>query len=147
MAQEPEYYKPQPLPPRDGARVGGHQHNGYQQGDYRRGGFQQNPGASQWGQPRQGPPVVNVVGGKSALLSYVLWFFLGWLGVHKFYLQQPFQGIFYVLLWAIGWFTTPIIIGWFILGFWGLLMIIDLFLIPLRVAQLNARLARRVNGY
>lgn len=147
MTQEPEYYKPQPLPPRDGARVGGHQHNGYQQGDYRRGGFQQNPGASQWGQPRQGPPVVNVVGGKSALLSYVLWFFLGWLGVHKFYLQQPFQGIFYILLWAIGWFTTPIIIGWFILGFWGLLMIIDLFLIPLRVAQLNARLARRVNGY
>ncbi|MFC3480929.1 hypothetical protein CKW39_05760 [Kocuria sp. WRN011] len=143
MAQEPEYYKPQPLPPRDGARAGGHQPNG----GYRQGGFQQNPGASQWGQPRQGPAVVNVVGGKSALLSYVLWFFLGWLGVHKFYLQQPFQGIFYVLLWAIGWFTTPIIIGWFILGLWGLLMIIDLFLIPLRVAQLNARLARRVNGY
>lgn len=132
MAQEPEYYKPQPLPPRDGARAGG---------------FQHNPGQSPWGQPRQGPAVVNVVGGKSALLSYVLWFFLGWLGLHKFYLQQPFQGIFYILLWAIGWFTTPIIIGWFILGFWGLLMIIDLFLIPLRVAQLNARLARRVNGY
>ncbi|PZP31112.1 MAG: hypothetical protein DI613_09600 [Kocuria rhizophila] len=143
MTQEPEYYKPQPLPPRDGARAGGHQPNG----GYRQGGFQQNPGASQWGQPRQGPAVVNVVGGKSALLSYVLWFFLGWLGVHKFYLQQSFQGIFYVLLWAIGWFTTPIIIGWFILGLWGLLMIIDLFLIPLRVAQLNARLARRVNGY
>ncbi|MCT1801835.1 TM2 domain-containing protein [Kocuria carniphila] len=143
MTQEPEYYKPQPLPPRDGARAGGHQPNG----GYRQGGFQQNPGASQWGQPRQGPAVVNVVGGKSALLSYVLWFFLGWLGVHKFYLQQPFQGIFYVLLWVIGWFTTPIIIGWFILGLWGLLMIIDLFLIPLRVAQLNARLARRVNGY
>ncbi len=143
MAQEPEYYKPQPLPPRDGVRPGGQQYNG----GYRQGGFHQNPGASPWGQPRQGPPVVNVVGGKSALLSYVLWFFLGWLGVHKFYLQQPFQGIFYILLWAIGWFTTPIIIGWFILGLWGLLMIIDLFVIPLRVAQLNARLARRVNGY
>lgn len=132
MAQEPEYYKPQPLPPRDGAGAGG---------------FQQHPGASQWGQPRQGPTVVNVVGGKSALLSYVLWFFLGWLGVHKFYLQQPFQGIFYLLLFALGSFTAAIIIGWFILAFWGLLMIIDLFLIPLRVAQLNARLARRVNGY
>lgn len=133
MAQEPEYYKSQPLPPRDGSRGPG--------------GFAQNPGQSQWGQPRQGPAVVNVVGGKSALLSYVLWFFLGWLGVHKFYLQQPFQGIFYLLLFAIGSFTTPIIIGWFILAFWLLLMIIDLFVIPLRVAQLNARLVRSVNGY
>ena len=143
MAQEPEYYKPQPLPPRDGSRAGGYQQNG----GFRPGGFPQNPGQAQWGQPRQGPQVVNVVGGKSALLSYVLWFFLGWLGVHKFYLQQPFQGISYILLWAVGWFTTPIIIGWFILGLWGLLMIIDLFVIPLRVAQLNVRLARRVNGY
>ena len=127
MAEEPEYYRAQPLPPRDGVPAGG-------------------PTPSRWGQGYGQRPVVNVMGGRSALLAYVLWFLLGWLGIHKFYLQQPFQGVFYLVLWGFGALTAGILIGWFFLAFWALLMLVDIFVIPLRVAQLNARLARRAYG-
>ena len=139
MAEEPEYYRAQPLPPHEGAA------QGYRQGSP----FGPGGGAAQWGQPGTGAPAVNVnvVGGKSALLAYVLWFFLGQIGVHKFYLAQPFQGILYLLLGAIGWSTAGILIGWFFLIPLWLLMFLDIFVIPLRVAALNARLARRVSGY
>ena len=81
------------------------------------------------------------------LIAALLAIFLGSFGVHKFYLAQPFQGIFYLVLSAIGWLTVGILIGWFFLGLLWLLMLIDLFVIPLRVGALNARLARRVGGY
>ena len=139
MAEEPEYYRAQPLPPRDGA-VGGHRQGAP---------FGPAGGATQWGQqgPSGGVVNVNVVGGKSMLLAYVLWFFLGQLGIHKFYLAQPVQGIFYLLLGLIGWATVGILVGWiFLVPLW-ILMFIDLFVIPVRVAVLNARLARRVGGY
>lgn len=138
MAEEPEYYKAQPLPPRDGASQGGH-------GAPTR-GYGTGPAAPGWGQGYAQRPVVNVVGGRSALLAYVLWFFLGWLGIHKFYLLQPFQGVLYLMLWGFGVLTAGIFIGWFPLGLWVLLMLVDIFVIPLRVAQLNARLARRAHG-
>lgn len=104
-------------------------------------------------QPINSPPprpqnvTVNVVGGKSLLLAYVLWFFLGGLGIHKFYLAQPFQGVIYLILSGLGWLTAAIVIGWLFLGVWALLMFIDIFTMPIRVGVLNGRLARRVNGY
>ena len=138
MAEEPEYYRAQPLPPRDGVPRGGHGVAGS--------GYGTRPAAAGWGQGHGQRPVVNVVGGRSALLAYVLWFFLGWLGIHKFYLLQPFQGVLYLLLWGSCVLTAGILIGWLPLGLWALLMLVDIFVIPLRVAQLNARLARRVSG-
>ena len=30
---------------------------------------------------------------KSALVAYVLWFFLGWLGIHRFYLGRTMSGV------------------------------------------------------
>ena len=136
MADESEYYRAQPLPPREGQNQWGAQHGPY-------------GGGPQWGQPGPaGQPVnVNVVGGKSVVIAYVLWFFLGQLGIHKFYLGQPFQGLFYLVLGAAGWAMAPIVIGWFLLVPLFLLLLLDLFLIPLRVGVLNARLARRAGGY
>lgn len=137
MAEEPEYYKAQPLPPREqGSRGPG-------------AGFGPSGGSTQWGQgrPVNQPVNINVVGGKSAVIAYVLWFFLGQLGIHKFYLAQPIQGIFYLLLGLTGWATVGILIGWiFLIPLW-ILLFIDLFVIPVRVAVLNARLAYRVGGY
>jgi len=106
-------------------------------GDVMTQGYPQGPG-----QPHQGPPVhvtnnVVVVSPKSTAVAYFLWFFLGQLGIHKFYLNKTGAGIFYLILGISGWATTWIFIGWFILCFLGLLLLIDLFTIPGAVARLN----------
>ena len=51
---------------------------------------------------------------KEIWVTYLLWFFLGFLGVHKFYLGKTGSGILYLLtggLFMIGWlvdvFTIP----------------------------------------
>ncbi|KMK74107.1 hypothetical protein ACJ65_01690 [Kocuria rhizophila] len=75
-----------------------------------------------------------MVGGKSTLLAYVLWFFLGQFGIHKFYLSQPFQGLIYLTLGVAGWATVGIFIGWFLLIPLWLLLLVDIFVIPVRVA-------------
>ena len=38
---------------------------------------------------------------KSVGLAYVLWFFLGWIGVHQFYLGNTARGLFNLALWAV----------------------------------------------
>jgi len=40
---------------------------------------------------------------KGAVLAYVLWFFLGGLGVHNFYMGKVRWGLFYMGLTFIGW--------------------------------------------
>lgn len=43
---------------------------------------------------------------KSKTTAYLLWFFLGFLGAHKFYLDKPGVGILYILtagLFGLGW--------------------------------------------
>jgi TM2 domain-containing membrane protein YozV len=57
---------------------------------------------------------------KSALIAYILWFFLGWFGAHNFYLGRKGVGIAQVLL-------TISVIGWFITFVW---VLVDAFLIP-----------------
>ena len=42
---------------------------------------------------------------KSAVIAYILWFFLGWFGAHNFYLGRKGVGIAQVLL-------TISVIGW-----------------------------------
>lgn len=61
---------------------------------------------------------------KSAGLAYALWFFLGCLGGHRFYMRSP--GIAIAMLLTLG--------G---LGFWTL---IDVFFINRRLQKLNAEL-------
>ena len=63
---------------------------------------------------------------RSTMLTYVLWFFFGFLGIHRFYLGHVGWGIAYLLTAAFGG------IGW----------LIDLFLIPGYVEKYNAPGAR-----
>ncbi|KAF0982420.1 hypothetical protein FDP41_011350 [Naegleria fowleri] len=58
---------------------------------------------------------------KDVLVAYILWFFLGFLGVHRLYLDQP--------LWFVIYFLTGALcgIGW----------LIDLCLIPSMVDRCN----------
>lgn len=60
---------------------------------------------------------------KSLLVAYLLWFFFGILGIHKFYLGKTVMGIIYICtggIFGIGWF-------------------IDLFTLPFQVAAHNNR--------
>lgn len=67
---------------------------------------------------------------KSTMLAYFLWFFLGWFGVHHFYLGKPIVGVIYLLLSIIGGATWAIGVGAFCLAIVGIGLIIDLFRIP-----------------
>ena len=60
-------------------------------------------------------------GSKDVLVAYLLWFFLGFLGVHRFYLNNIGLGIVYL----------------FTFGGCGLFWLIDLFLIPDLVRRSN----------
>ena len=62
---------------------------------------------------------------KSAGVAYLLWFFLGGFGAHRFYLGQNGTAAAQLLLLLLGW--LPVFIGWFVLGLW---LFVDLFLIP-----------------
>jgi hypothetical protein len=61
--------------------------------------------------------------GKDTLVAYVLWFFLGFFGAHRFYLNNIGLGFVYLLTFGLFGF------GW----------LIDLFLIPDLVRQQNMR--------
>ena len=61
---------------------------------------------------------------KSVLVTYLLWFFLGFFGVHKFYLGKTGWGVAYLLTGGL------FVVGW----------VIDIFLIPGQVALYNERL-------
>jgi TM2 domain-containing membrane protein YozV len=57
--------------------------------------------------------------GKNMVIAYLLWWFLGLFGIHRFYLDRPKSGLCQLLLLAFGW--LPIFIGWIILGIWWML--------------------------
>jgi TM2 domain-containing membrane protein YozV len=72
---------------------------------------------------------------KSTGAAYLLWFFLGGFGAHRFYLGQTGTAITQLLLCVLGW--LPLFIGWMILGVWWL---IDAFLIPGIIEEQNMKL-------
>lgn len=87
-----------------------------------------------------------IVAAKSTAVAYLLWFFLGGWGAHKFYLQQTGIGVAYLVTWLLGLLTTWIFIGWFFIGIVAILLIIDAFLIPGRVRDVNSQMARASYG-
>ncbi|WP_180900130.1 TM2 domain-containing protein [Martelella soudanensis] len=66
---------------------------------------------------------------KSPAAAYLLWFFVGWAGAHRFYLGRSGSGIAMLLLYVVGWLTTVFMIGFVMLGAWGIWWLVDLFLI------------------
>lgn len=57
--------------------------------------------------------------GKNIIVAYLLWWFLGFLGLHRLYLERPKTGLAQLLLLALGW--LPLFMGWIVLGIWWLL--------------------------
>lgn len=67
---------------------------------------------------------------RSVLLAYILWFFLGQLGIHRFYTGRIGSGIAQLVLSVVGWATTWLLFGWGLLIILWIWLFIDIFLIP-----------------
>lgn len=82
---------------------------------------------------------------RSALLAYLLWFFLGWSGAHRLYSARVPSGIAQLLIHGIGWLTTAILIGWLFIAIWAVWWVIDAFLIPAWIRDYNLDVARSLS--
>lgn len=71
-----------------------------------------------------------MVAERNVLLAYILWFFLGQLGIHRFYTGRAGTAVMQILLGVIGWATTWILIGWVFLIILWIWLVVDIFLIP-----------------
>lgn len=83
---------------------------------------------------------------KSAGIAYVLWFFLGGLGVHRFYLGQTGSGAAMAIIFGLSWLTLFIgigFVGFAVIGIWWL---VDAFLIPGIATRKNQELATRLGS-
>jgi TM2 domain-containing membrane protein YozV len=74
--------------------------------------------------------------GPSAGVAYVLWFFLGLLGVHRFYLGKAGTGVLMLIL-------SITVVGLAISGLWW---IVDAFLIPDMIRQKRTVLRQQLAG-
>ncbi|WP_342071324.1 TM2 domain-containing protein [Yoonia algicola] len=72
---------------------------------------------------------------KSTGVAYLLWFFLGGLGAHRFYLGKTGSAIAILVLIIGGALLSAILIGIPMLIIGGIWLIVDIFLIPGMVAQ------------
>lgn len=78
---------------------------------------------------------------KSIAAAYVLWFFLGYFGAHRFYLGNVNSGLIQFALLALGW--IPGFAGWFILAIWWL---IDAFVLPGLTERRNLAMLDRLGA-
>ncbi|MEM5439925.1 TM2 domain-containing protein [Paraburkholderia diazotrophica] len=81
---------------------------------------------------------------KSVGVAYLLWFFIGTLGGHRFYVGRKGTAIIQLLLTIVGACTAFIGIGLFIIGCVGLWVLVDAFLLPGIVRTFNLTLANRL---
>jgi TM2 domain-containing membrane protein YozV len=82
---------------------------------------------------------------KSVGVAYLLWFFVGYLGGHRFYVGKTGTAIIQLLLSIVGACTAMFGIGLFVIGCVGLWILIDAFLLPGIVRSHNVSLASRLS--
>ena len=76
---------------------------------------------------------------KSTGVAYLLWFFLGGFGAHRFYLGRTGTAVAQLLLLLLGW--LPMMLGYVVLGIW---VLVDAFLIPGMIREENAKLIDQI---
>ncbi|GGJ13878.1 hypothetical protein GCM10010885_24050 [Alicyclobacillus cellulosilyticus] len=65
---------------------------------------------------------------RSVALAYVLWFFLGYLGIHRMYCGRVTSGVVILACTVIGCILFPVFIGHLLLFIVGVWWLVDLFL-------------------
>lgn len=83
-------------------------------------------------------------GAKSPAAAYLLWFFVGWAGAHRFYLGQTGSALAMLLLNVVGWLTATFLIGFLFLAVWGVWWLVDLFLISGMIDRQKSELRTRL---
>ena len=94
---------------------------------------------------------------KSKTTAYLLWFFLGAIGAHQFYLKRYLHGVTMGFLWVVG-LTVAIIggvsneaklatFGTLIWVIWAILCLIDMIAIPSYVNNYNQKIYNTFKNY
>lgn len=83
---------------------------------------------------------------KSTGAAYLLWFFLGGFGAHRFYLGQTGTAITQLILFILGWLTVIVGVGLLLLIPLGIWLFVDLFLIPGIIQNENMKLVDALAG-
>ena len=83
---------------------------------------------------------------KSPLIAYLLWFFLGYGGVHRMYLGRWISGILMLLIFGLSLLLTIVLIGHVGLALIVLWWVVDALLIPGMTRRSNERLIARIAG-
>ncbi len=77
---------------------------------------------------------------KSAGIAYLLWFFVGMLGAHRFYLAAPGTGAAILILTLVATFLSFVLVGFVLLLIPSIWVLVDAFLIPGMVRNYNNEL-------
>jgi TM2 domain-containing membrane protein YozV len=83
---------------------------------------------------------------KSVLVAYLLWFFLGGFGLHRFYLGRIVSGLAMLLIGLVSGALTFVLIGYVGLAFILLWWLLDALLIPGMARRSNERLIAEITG-
>lgn len=78
--------------------------------------------------------------GKNMLVAYLLWWFLGWAGIHRFYLGRVKSGIAQLLLFVLGWVTAIFVVGYILIIAWLIWWSLDAYFTYKIVEDENAKL-------
>ncbi|MCB0073940.1 MAG: TM2 domain-containing protein [Caldilineaceae bacterium] len=82
---------------------------------------------------------------KSVGVAYLLWFFFGGLGAHRFYLGRSGSGAVILILTLLSLVLMLFYIGFFTIIIPGIWVFIDVFLIPGMARSYNSELANRLS--
>lgn len=84
---------------------------------------------------------------KSTGTAYLLWFFLGGLGAHRFYLGRPGSAVAQIAIFWGSFVLMFIFIGFLTVWITPVWLIVDLFLIPQMVSEHNNKLLAQASSF